>query len=380
MYCTVCGDKFATLIIITYFLENYNSIKPGKSNFPDFSDERPERIDKSQMSGINIVSTGGYAPLLAVTNDDMAKIVETNDEWIRTRTGISQRRMSDCEPTWYMGAMASKQAIERAGIDPKDIGLMISSTITNDFVTPSAACLIQREIGAVNAAAFDLGAACSGFVYAVDTACRFLATDDSLKYVLVSANENLSYITNFADRSSCVLFGDGAAAVILERSDKLFTSWLGADGTGAKFLYAKNQYPHSPFITEGHPVINDETDPSIDHRLLIQDGKEVYKFATKALPTAAKNAADKISLDISDIDLFIPHQANIRIIETAAKNLGVSMDKFFTNIDMHGNTSSASIPIALNEAVEKGVLKRGMKVCLVGFGAGLTLGSVIIEY
>lgn len=332
------------------------------------------------MSGINIVSTGGYAPLLAVTNDDMAKIVETNDEWIRTRTGISQRRMSNCEPTWYMGAMASKQAIERAGIDPKDIGLIISSTITNDFVTPSASCLIQREIGAVNAAAFDLGAACSGFVYAVDTACRFLATDDNLKYVLVSANENLSYITNFADRSSCVLFGDGAAAVILERSDKLFTSWLGADGTGAKFLYAKNHHQLHPFITEGHPVIDDETDPSVDHRLLVQDGKEVYKFATKALPTAAKNAADKISLDISDIDLFIPHQANIRIIETAAKNLGVSMDKFFTNIDMHGNTSSASIPIALNEAVEKGVLKRGMKVCLVGFGAGLTLGSVIIEY
>ncbi|MGN1105775.1 MAG: 3-oxoacyl-ACP synthase III family protein, partial [Huintestinicola sp.] len=166
----------------------------------------------------------------------------------------------------------------------------------------------------------------------------------------------------------------------LERSDKLYTSWLGADGTGAKFLYAKNQYPHSPFTTEDRLVINDETDPSVDHRLLIQDGKEVYKFATKALPTAAKNAADKISLDIADIDLFIPHQANIRIIETAAKNLGVSMDKFFTNIDMHGNTSSASIPIALNEAVEKGVLKRGMKVCLVGFGAGLTLGSVIIEY
>ncbi|MGN1106942.1 MAG: ketoacyl-ACP synthase III, partial [Huintestinicola sp.] len=176
------------------------------------------------MSGINIVSTGGYAPLLAVTNDDMAKIVETNDEWIRTRTGIGQRRMSNGEPTWYLGAMASKQAIERAGIDPKDIGLIISSTITNDFVTPSAACLIQREIGAVNAAAFDLGAACSGFVYAVDTACRFLATDDNLKYVLISANENLSYITNFADRSSCVLFGDGAAAVILERSDKLYTS------------------------------------------------------------------------------------------------------------------------------------------------------------
>ncbi len=333
------------------------------------------------MSGINIVSTGGYAPLLTVTNEDMAKVVETNDEWIRTRTGISQRRMSNGEPTWYMGAMASKQALERAGIKAEDIGLIISSTITNDFATPSTACLIQRELSAVNAAAFDLGAACSGFVYAVDTACRFLATDSSLKYVLVSANENLSFITNFEDRSSCVLFGDGAAAVILERSDKLYTSWLGADGNGAKFLYAKSRFSPNPFVTdEPFTAADDETDPEVTHRCLVQDGKEVYKFATKALPNAARKAAEKIGLDIADIDLFIPHQANIRIIETAAKNLGVSMDKFFTNIDMHGNTSSASIPIALNEAAEKGVLKRGMKVCLVGFGAGLTLGAVIIEY
>lgn len=332
------------------------------------------------MSGIRILSTGGYAPLLDITNDDMSRIVDTSDEWIRTRTGISHRRISNGEPTWYMGAEAAKQAIKRAGIDPKDIGLIIDSTITSDFITPSAACIIQRETGASNAAAFDLGAACSGFVYAVDTACRFLATDDKLKYVLVVANENLSYITNYKDRSSCVLFGDGAAAVILERSDKLYSSWLGADGTGARFLYAKAQHTHSPFTAEDKFVIDDGTDPSVDHAGLVQDGKEVYKFATKALPLAASNAAEKIGLDIHDIDLFIPHQANIRIIETAAKNLGVSMDKFFTNIDLHGNTSSASIPIALNDAVEKGVLRRGDKVCMVGFGAGLTMGSVITEY
>ena len=332
------------------------------------------------MSGINILSTGAYTPLLDITNDDMSKIVETNDEWIRTRTGISHRRIANGEPTWYMGFMAAKQAVERAGIDPKDIGLIIDSTITGDFVTPSMACLVQREIGAVNAAAFDLNAACSGFVYAVDTAHRFLATDDSLKYVLVVSNEKLSYITNYSDRSSCILFGDGAAAVLLERSDKMFTSWLGADGTGAKFLYAKASHPDNPFMTENRFTIDDQTDPAITHTGIVQDGKEVYKFATKALPTAAKNAADKIGLDVTSIDLFIPHQANIRIIETAAKNLGVSMDKFFTDIDLHGNTSSASIPIALNDAVERGVLKRGDKLCLVGFGAGLTMGSVITEY
>ena len=332
------------------------------------------------MNGINIISTGSYDPLLAITNDTMSSIVETNDEWIRTRTGISCRRISDGEPTWYMGAMAAKQAIERAGIDPKDIGLIIDSTISADFYTPSMACMVQREIGAVNAAAFDIGAACSGFVYAMDTAHRYLATDESLKYVLVVANENLSYITNYKDRSSCVLFGDGAAAVLIERSDKMFTSWLGADGTGAKFLYAKALHKHSPFTSENPFAIDDETDPSVDHCGMVQDGKEVYKFATKALPTASKNAAAKIGLDINDIDHFVPHQANIRIIETAAKNLGVSMDKFFTNIDTHGNTSSASIPIALNDAIEKGVIKRGEKVCMVGFGAGLTMGAVIIEY
>ncbi len=332
------------------------------------------------MSGINIVATGSYSPLLTITNDDLARIIDTNDEWIRTRTGISSRHYSNGEPTWYMGAMAAKQAIERAGIDPAEIGLIIDSTITGDFATPSMACMIQRETGAVNAAAFDLGAACSGFVYALDTARRFLATDDNLKYVLVAANENLSYITNYSDRTTCVLFGDGAAAAIVERSDKLFTSWLGADGTGAKFLYSKSLHTSNPFVTEDMFTIDDGTDPAADHRGLVQDGKEVYKFATKALPTAAKNAASKIGLDINDIDVFIPHQANIRIIETAAKNLGVPMEKFYTNIATHGNTSSASIPLAFDDAVASGAVKRGDKVCFVGFGAGLTLGAAIFEY
>lgn len=332
------------------------------------------------MIGINIMATGSYSPLLAVTNDDMAKIVETNDEWIRTRTGIAERRMNNGEPTWYMGAMAAKQAVERAGIDPLDIGLIIDSTLTSDFATPSTACIIQRELGAANAAAFDVNAACSGFVYSIDMARRYLATDDTLKYVLVVANENLSRITDFSDRASCILFGDGAAAVVVERSEKLFTSWIGADGTGAKYLYARTAFPVHPFRTEDSLTIDDGLSAASDHTLLVQDGKEVYKFATKALPTAARNAAEKIGIDISEIDLFIPHQANIRIIETAAKNLGVSMDKFFVNIEHHGNTSSASIPIALDEAVISGAIKKGDRVCLVGFGAGLTLGAVILEY
>lgn len=332
------------------------------------------------LTGINIISTGSYAPAVAVTNDDMSKVVDTSDEWIKTRTGISVRRMSGGEPTWHMGAEASKQAMERGNIDPADIGLIITSTITNDFSTPSVSCLIQREIGAVNAACFDLGAACSGFVYALDTARRYLATDDNLKYVLVCAAESLSHITNFEDRSSCVLFGDGAAAVIVERSDKLFAAWTGADGTGAKFLYARTAHNIHPFMPDVPTVIDDETDREITHNMLVQNGKEVYKFATKALPGAATKAAAAAGIDINNVDVFVPHQANIRIIETAAKNLGVSMDKFYVNIDRHGNTSSASIPIAFDEAVTSGAVKRGQKICFVGFGAGLTLGAVIFEF
>ena len=331
------------------------------------------------MFGIEILGTGSYNPVLNVTNDDLAKIVETNDEWISTRTGIKSRRLADGESTWKMGAEAAKEAVKNAGIDPKDIGLIIDTTITNDFYTPSVACVIQNAIGAENAAAYDLNAACSGFVYAVDAAKRYLQTDPDLKYVLIVANEMLSKITDYTDRSTCVLFGDGAAAAVITRSEKLFTSFIGADGGGAHSLYAKTHKVFHPFRSSQIDEI-DSGEYEMGTTFLFQDGKEVYKFATKALPTAASKAAEKIGLDINDVDWFIPHQANIRIIETAAKNLGVSMDKFIVNIQDHGNTSSASIPIALHEAIRDGRIKRGEKLCLVGFGAGLTMGAVILEY
>lgn len=330
------------------------------------------------MFGIEILGMGSYTPTLCVTNDDMAKIVETNDEWITTRTGIRARHLTNGEPTWKMGAEAAKEAVKNAGIDVKDIGLIIDTTITNDFLTPSVACVIQNELGASNAAAYDLNAACSGFVYGVDAAKRYLQTDPDMKYVLVVANETLSKITDYTDRSTCVLFGDGAAAAVIGRSEKLFTSYIGADGTGARFLYSKAHKIRHPFRTAEDEI--DTGDFSAGTEYLVQDGKEVYKFATKALPTAAQKAAGKIGLDINTIDWFIPHQANIRIIETAAKNLGVSMDKFIVNISNHGNTSSASIPIALSEAIADGTVKHGDRICLVGFGAGLTLGAIIMDY
>ena len=331
------------------------------------------------MGGINILSTGAYTPLLDITNDDMSKIVETNDEWIRTRTGISHRRIANGEPTWYMGSMAAKQAVERAGIDPKDIGLIIDSTITGDFVTPSMACLVQREIGAVNAAAFDLNAACAGFVYGFDTAKRYLQTGDGIKTVLLVASEELSKFVDYTDRSSCVLFGDGAAAFVLETAeDTTYSSFLGADGNGAKYLASRALKSENAFRTNSEEFDMDM--PETKDYFFKQDGKEVYKFATKALPNAVEQACAKIEISPDDLDWIVPHQANIRIIETAAKHLGVSMDKFPVYIDRYGNTSSASIPIAFCDAVAEGRIKRGDKVCLVGFGGGLTYGAAVFEY
>ncbi len=327
--------------------------------------------------GIEILGTGSYVPEQKLTNDDFTKFIDTNDEWIRTRTGITERRMAGWEPTWYMGAKASAQALERAGISAEKIDLIISCTATADFHTPSMASVIQRELGAVNAAAFDLNAACSGFVYALDVARRFLQTGDGMEHILVVANESLSRFLDFEDRGSCILFGDGASAAVVTKSDKLYSSHLASDGTGAQYLCARSLQVAPEVKTE-----TDFNDGFTDKPLhkLYQDGKEVYKFATKALPKSFELAAAKIGITKDEIDWFIPHQANIRIIETAAKQLGAPMEKFIVTLDHYGNTSSASIPLALNEGIEKGLIKRGQKLALIGFGAGLTYGGIILEY
>lgn len=327
--------------------------------------------------GVNILGLGSYVPEQKLTNDDFKRFVETDDEWIRTRTGITERRMAGWEPTWYMGLKAVEQAIERAGISPEEVGLIISTSVTPDFLTPSMACVIQGKIGAVNAAAFDLGAACSGFVYAVDTAERFLRTDDKIKYAVVVANEALSRFLDFNDRTTCILFGDGAAAAVIEKSDKLYSSALCSDGTGAVNLCARS-LNIAPEVQTESDFVDEFPQNGLHH--LYQNGKEVYKFATSALPKSFELAAEKIGITKDEIDWFIPHQANVRIIETAAKKLGAPMDKFIVTLDHFGNTSSASIPLAFNEAVEKGIVKRGQKLALIGFGAGLTYGGIILEY
>ena len=329
--------------------------------------------------GINILGMGKYVPEQVLTNDDFTRFIETNDEWIRTRTGIVSRPMAGWEPTWYMGKKASLEAIEKAGIDPAEIGLVISTTATADFHTPSMASVIQHETGAVNAGAFDLNAACTGFVYALDVARRFLETDRTIKYVLVSANESLSRFLDFTDRGSCILFGDGAAAAVVEYSDKLYSSALGSDGSGGKYLYARAMQV-APEIAQDPPAdFTSDFEDSPLHKLR-QNGKEVYKFATKALPEAVTKACEKLDMQPDELDAIVPHQANIRIIETAAKNLNVPMQKFPMYIDKYGNTSSASIPIAFCEAVKEGRICKGDKVCFVGFGGGLTYGAVIFEY
>lgn len=331
------------------------------------------------MLGISIKGTGMYLPSTIVTNDDFSKIVETSDEWITTRTGIKQRHISNGELTWQMGAKSAKQAIEKAGINPEDIDLIIHTSVTPDYTTPSMSCIIQDSIGAINAACIDVNCACSGFVYSLDMARRYISCGD-FKTVLIVSSETLSRMTDYNDRSTCVLFGDGSAScVVVGNQDKKFASFLGSNGAGSSSLFARANPIQNPFNDFVDPQELDNF-PDSNENYIYMNGREVYKFAVNAIPMAITKACEKINISPEDIDLIIPHQANVRIVETAANKLNLPLDKFYTNLEKYGNTSSASIPIALNEAVEKGLIKKGDKVCVVGFGAGLTYAAAIIEW
>lgn len=332
-----------------------------------------------KATGIRVKGIGSYVPEMLATNEDFAKIVDTSDEWITQRTGIKTRHITDGEPTYYLGAQAAKNAIADAGISAEDIDLIITATCTPDFYTPSEACLIQRELGVSGCMAMDINCACTGFDYGFDMAKRYLQSGDGVNTVLLVAAEELSKFVDYTDRSSCILFGDGAAAFVLEKQeDTLYSSFLGADGNGAKFLAARALKSENVFRKNREDFDMDM--PELKDHYFAQDGKEVYKFATKALPNAVSKACEKIGISPEELDAIVPHQANVRIIETAAKNLGVSMDKMVVYIDRYGNTSSASIPIAFCDAVKDGRIKRGDKICLVGFGGGLTYAAVIFEY
>ena len=316
-----------------------------------------------------IIGTGSYLPETVVTNDDLSKIMDTSDEWISSRTGIRERRLVKEETTASMSVAAAERAMENAGVSPQEIDLIIVGTITGDCVTPSTACEVQAQIGAENAVAFDINAACSGFMFALHTADAYLQTG-IYKTALILGAETLSKIMDWNDRSTCVLFGDGAgAAVVRGDTAGLLAYDQGSDGAKGKVLLCENR-------KNNNPLVENPADLSYTH----MDGQEVYKFAVTTGPASIQKVLDQAGLSVEDIDYFALHQANIRIIQSVAKRLKVSEDKFPTSLDHCGNISAASVPILLDEMNRKGMLKPGMKIVLSGFGGGLTWGSAVIEW
>jgi 3-oxoacyl-[acyl-carrier-protein] synthase-3 len=322
----------------------------------------------------HVTGWGRYAPSQVLTNKDLERLVDTSDEWIVSRTGIRERRVAAAdETTASMAAVAGLRAIRTAGIEPDDIDLILLATLTPDYWMPSTAALVKEAIGNTKAAAMDVAAACSGFVYAFATAQAYIASGLA-NHVLVIGAELLTRFLDYTDRSTCILFGDGAGAVVLSASDEpggalgvemttepqgAYMIWLPAGGAKAP--------PSAGTIARGEHYIR-------------MEGNQTYRFATKTMATTALTAVRKSGLQPSDIDLFIPHQANIRIVEAVAKGLDLPMDRMYVNLDRYGNTSAASVPIALAEAVNEGRVKVGDNIVLVAFGAGFTSGAVAIEW
>jgi 3-oxoacyl-[acyl-carrier-protein] synthase-3 len=322
----------------------------------------------------SITGVGSYVPAKILTNADLEKMVDTSDEWITTRTGIKERRIAaENEFTSDLAAEAARRAMKKAGITAGQIDLIIVATITPDMPFPSTACLVQRKIGAQKAAAFDLEAACAGFIYALEIAQQFIMSR-TYDTVLVIGAEKLSAITDWKDRNTCVLFGDGAGAAILQNRPNahgLLTAVMGADGEKADLLYMPGGGSRCPATAE-----------SVNGRMhyLRMNGKETYKNAVQAMLTAAQEAMRRCEIDISKIKCIIPHQANRRIIDAVGERLGAKPEQLFINVEKYGNTSAASVAIALDEAVASGRIQHGDLILLVVFGAGLTWGAAVIEW
>jgi 3-oxoacyl-[acyl-carrier-protein] synthase III len=328
------------------------------------------------MPSTVILGTGSYTPERVLTNDDLAHMVETSDEWIRTRTGIRERRIaSPKEASSDMGLQAAQRALEDAGVNASEIDLVVVATVTPDMPMPACACFIQHKLGVpVNAACFDLNAACSGFIYALDTACAMLGSG-RYKKALVIGVEKLSSVIDWQDRTTCVLFGDGAGAVVIGVTDEpnrgLIGTRLGAFGEGAELLYISHGGSRNPLTPDAIAAR--------DHCIRMK-GKEVFKLAVRGMDEAARDILEQHHIRADQISLVIPHQANLRIIEAISQYLELPMERFFVNVDRYGNTSAASIPIALDEARRGGRIKAGDLTLLVAFGAGLTYGSALIRW
>lgn len=324
------------------------------------------------MTNAKIIGVGGYVPEKVYDNAYMENIVDTSDEWIIRRTGIKERHISaDDEYTSDMAVKASVKAIKNSGISPEDIDLVILGTVTPDYFTPACACLVQKAIGAVNAAAFDYNAACSGFVTGITIAKQFISAG-TYKNILVVCADTLSKATDYTDRATCVLFGDAAGAAIVsatEEGNGIMETDLGSDGDLAITALA---YRNSEEETEKRVSRRKET--------IWMAGQSVMKFAVKAMADASERLLEKSGLTWDDIDLVIPHQANYRIVDSAIKRMGIEKDKVFLTLEKYGNTSASCIPVALSEAVEAGRVKKGDKLILVGFGGGLTWGAALLEW
>jgi 3-oxoacyl-[acyl-carrier-protein] synthase-3 len=322
----------------------------------------------------HIVGWGKYVPEKVVTNDDLAKIMDTSDEWIKSRTGISQRRFAGKEETTATMAIAAAQlALDRARLAPSAVDLIIVATLCPEHIFPSTACLVQDALGATRAGAYDLSAACAGFIYALSMGTASIQAGMA-KVVLVIGSETLSRVLDIQDRSTYPLFGDGAGALVLQAHETpggVLATVLGSDGSGAEHLCIPAGGSKLPASRE-----------TVDQRLhyIKMNGREVYRFATRVMGRAAKQACEKAGVALHEIDLFIPHQANIRIIDSATKYLKINEAKVFTNLDKYGNTSAASIPLALCEAIEAGRVHNKDKLVMVGFGGGLSWGATVIQW
>lgn len=323
---------------------------------------------------VGIVGVGSAIPQGILTNKELETMVETSDEWIQTRTGIKERRIAaPGETTSVLAIKAAQKALEDAGVSSEQIDLIVVATATPDMIFPSTACLVQEAIGAKSSAAYDLTAGCSGFIYALSQAASSIAAGLS-RCALVIGAETLSNITDWNDRNTCVLFGDGAGAVVLQRVEEgygLQSFFLGADGSGGSYLTLPGGGSSSPASVA-----------TVANRLhyIKMSGNEVFKFAVRIMGDASLEALQRAGLTKECIDLFLPHQANIRIIEAAARRLDLSMDKVLVNVDRFGNTSAASIPLALVEAYEQNRLRKGSNLLMVGFGAGLTWGATVLRW
>jgi 3-oxoacyl-[acyl-carrier-protein] synthase-3 len=324
---------------------------------------------------VRIGGWGKYLPERVMPNAELATLVDTSDEWIRARTGIGERRIAAPEETTCtLAVLAARQALERAGVRPADLDLIIVATCTPDYASmPATASLVQDALGASKAGAFDLNAVCSGFIYGLATGSQFILTGMH-RSVLVIGAEVFTRILDWQDRSTCVLFGDGAGAVVLQPSDEpggLLSFNLGSDGAGACSLYVPAGGSRRPTSAE--------TVAEREHYVKMQ-GKEVFRFATRVMPESVLQALDAANLTTDDIDLLIPHQANVRIIDAAAKRLKLRDEEVFANVERYGNTSAASIPVALCEAVDEGRVKPGSTVVMSGFGAGLSWGTAVWKW